>query len=87
LCPDLRDKIEATVTGYSEINKLEPELFTHSNSIHSINDNALFYDIDASASQRGSPVYIVEEGQIKAVGIHKAFSSNKNLSYATMINE
>jgi V8-like Glu-specific endopeptidase len=59
----------------------------HSNAIDEVNDGGIFYDIDTSGDQSGSPVYILDEDNTKLVGIHKSYWPRKHLGYATMITE
>jgi V8-like Glu-specific endopeptidase len=61
-------------------------LLTHSNFSRSTNNAELFYDIDTTKEQSGSPVYILGDSD-KLVGIHKSHHTDKNLSYGTMITD
>jgi len=46
---------------------------THSGKFDAIRIGAIFYDIDTTGGQSGSPVYLKDE-PTKVVGIHKAGS-------------
>lgn len=73
------------MTGYGHLLG-EYMLLTHSNSLSSINNGELFYNIDTRKEQSGSPVYINGDNQ-KLVGIHKSHHFDKNLGYATIITD
>jgi V8-like Glu-specific endopeptidase len=56
----------------------------HSNIYDSIINGRIFYDIDTTPGQSGSPVYVSEEKN-RLVGIHKGYKSKESLNCATMI--
>lgn len=62
-------------------------MVTHSNFISSTNDGGIFYDIDASSDQSGSPVYYCGSENTKLVGIHKSYWPQKHLNFATLITD
>jgi hypothetical protein len=75
------------VTGYQHVYATEFQMLTHSNFINSTNDGGIFYDIDASSDQSGSPVYYCGSENTKLVGIHKSYWPQKQLNFATMITD
>jgi len=59
-------------------------LLTHSGNISEMTEGAIFYDIDTTGGQDGSPVYI-ESDKNKVVAIHKGYCTKNNLNFGTKI--
>lgn len=61
--------------------------WSHFQSLTQVKLGAIFYDIDTSVGQSGSPVYIRHGDKIYLVGIHKGYSAIDNLNYCTVITK
>lgn len=48
---------------------------------------AVFYDIDTSAGQSGSPAYLQYGDKFLLFGIHKGYSAPNKLNYCTVITK
>jgi V8-like Glu-specific endopeptidase len=81
LFQDLDSLPKLTVCGYSD----SDALMSHSNNPTLNNDGIISYDIDTAGGQSGSPLFEVDEDDIRLVGVHKGFCSRQKLNIATVI--
>ncbi|MBB5924301.1 glutamyl endopeptidase [Actinoalloteichus hoggarensis] len=75
----------ANVRGYPAEKRPVNTMWTHGEPIRQTAGNQLFYTIDTSGGQSGSPVFIVDSGSQLAIAIHAYGTSNVAYNKGTRI--